>query len=567
MIVFEKVRYKNFLSSGNSFTEINLNDEKYNLIIGNNGSGKSSILDSISYVLYNKAYRKINLPQLVNSINQSDSLVEIEFTTGGKKYFVRRGQKPKVFEVYCDGKQLPQYASNRDCQRVFEEEILKFNHKTFCQIVVLSSTNFTPFLDLSAAQRREIVEEVLQLKLFTHMNVIAKENLKKEVNNLREIEYKIDLEESKKTNYEKLKNQAQENINDIIEYKQKSIDELNVLKNNLVVKLKEIKNEIEKNGYDNSIFVKFADEKRTFTNNLTSIIRNIGSLSDSLKRFDGISICNECGQDISKNHIEDHLKKTEDKIKVLKEKYREEKDKETDAISKFENYYEKKKKHDALLDTAQSIKNDYNNCVTKISEYEKEVETLKNKNTGFNEEELQEVSLKIDQFKNDLITVKENIFVLKQCVNMLKDDGIKSKIIKHYVPIINKSIEKYLNILEFHIGFTFDENFNEVIKSRYLDKFSYSSFSEGEKSRIDLALLFAWREIASLKNSVKTNILFMDEVLDSSIDNIGIDLLFELINTVEGNIFIISHRELFTDKISNYIKFEKIGHFSCIKED
>ena len=564
MIKFNWIRYKNFLSTGNQFTKIELNKSNTTLILGSNGSGKSTLLDALTFVLFNKPYRKINKPQLVNSQNEKDCLVEIEFEIGNTTWFVRRGIKPTIFEIHRNGNLLSQQADSKDDQRYLEETILKLNYKSFTQLVILGSSNFVPFMQLSAAHRREIIEDLLDIKIFSSMNVVVKDKVKTAADELRNLENKKTISEEKVRlqlefidNIEKTGKQQISSKKERLKTIKTQIDSCNLLLDELNLKIKEVQN---KSFESSSNEIKQLNmQKGNFTSQLLS-------LKKELEFFEKHDSCPTCGQTID-------LDFKDSKIQDLKTTAKE--------------TYTSSKKVDELILLAEEKENEYKKFQSELTNLTKDIEKVSSE-VKFNQQKgneiLKEIQELIQQIENksDLhqkvkelesetsalaneITQKQSKIRYYEFLNsLLKDGGVKTKIIKKYLPLMNQQINKYLRLMDFYINFNLDEEFNEVIKTPIHDKFSYASFSEGEKSRIDLALMFTWREIAKMKNSMNTNLLILDEIFDSSLDGFGTDDFLKIIKYVikDSNIFVISHKAEVHDKFESVIKFEKVKGFS-----
>ena len=564
MIKFNWIRYKNFLSTGNQFTKIDLNKTNTTLILGSNGSGKSTLLDALTFVLFNKPYRKINKPQLINSQNEKDCLVEIEFEIGNTTWFIRRGIKPTIFEIYRNGNILSQQADSKDDQRYLEETILKLNYKSFTQLVILGSSNFVPFMQLSAAHRREIIEDLLDIKIFSSMNIVVKDKVKTTADELRNLESKKTISEEKiRLQLEFIDNIEKTGKQQIAFKKEKlkaikiQIDSCNVLLDELNEKIKEVQNYSVDSASDE--IKKLNIQKGNFTSQLSH-------LKTELEFFENHDSCPTCGQTID-------LEFKDSKILNLQSTA-----KETFTYSK---------KIDELISLAEEKENQYRKIQIELSNLTKDIEKISSE-IKFNQQKgneiLKEMQELIQQIENkselhekikelkfetsklaDEINEKQSKVKYYEFLNsLLKDGGVKTKIIKKYLPLMNQQINKYLQLMDFYINFNLDEEFNEIVKTPIHDKFSYASFSEGEKMRIDLALLFTWREIAKMKNSMNTNLLIMDEIFDSSLDGFGTDDFLKIIRYVvkDANIFVISHKSDVMDKFENTIKFEKVKGFS-----
>ncbi len=566
MIIFTKVRYKNFLSTGNYFNEIVLDNSPSTLIMGKNGGGKSTFLDAICFGLFGKAFRNINKNQMINSINEKGTVVEIEFSIGSKDYMVRRGIKPNIFEIYLNGEFINQSADARDFQKKLEKTILKMNYKSFTQIVILGSSGFTPFMKLSSNNRRDVIEDILDIDIFSIMNTLLKERSSVLKTDMSQNDYDIKSLQSgiemKEEYIEKLKGSKQDRVESIRNNIQDCKNTICDLQLQIDTKMKEI----------DSISIGDICKLNSDLEERVDIFKKMKNNKDRLKKenkfFTENDHCNTCHQDIdeklSTEIISNNQKKISDldsafvdiqkMISSVNDSIKAEQDK-VDAVNKINT---------EILNLNQEI--GFQN--KSIEKYEKEIEFLKSKNDIINGEyeslnKMKEQLEESNQSKNELL---ERNQIYNICGMLLKDTGIKTRIIKQYLPIMNKLINGYLNDFDFFANFNLDENFSEVIKSRHRDEFSYDSFSEGEKQRIDLAILFTWREVARMKNSVNTNLLILDEVFDSSLDAEGTENFMKVMNSLEGkglNTFVISHKtDLLADKFDKQIKFEKIGNFS-----
>ena len=567
MIVFNKVRWKNLLSTGNTFTEIELDKYSTTLIVGSNGAGKSTILDALSFGLYGKPFRKVNKGQLVNSINGKGTLVEIEFTIGKKQYLVKRGIKPNTFEIIQDGVLIDQTSDVKEYQEYFERHILKLNHKSFSQIVVLGSASFTPFMQLSAAHRREIVEDLLDIEIFSTMNSMLKEKIALNKSQTVDVDFNIRSSAEKIELYKKHIEELKQNNDDLIAQKNDQIAQLCTdidFANSAVVKVQHEVEQLQASIADQ-------DTVRKRREKLRDIARQVESRVDKIKQdakfFSSHDDCPTCRQGIEHDHKADIIEKGNAQLAEIesgKEKIQEELDRLDARLTEIAGVTSDiaAKNREASDDLIQI--RTWQRFITTI---EQEIASLQAKTTQIdaNADEIKQLKQQL----TELIAKKEELAKDKQVQDiaaaLLKDGGIKTKIIKQYIPIINKLINKYLALMDFFVNFEMNETFEETIKSRFRDEFSYDSFSEGEKSRIDLALLFTWRAIAKLRNSASTNLLIMDEVFDSSLDVQGADELIKIIQSIVGdsNIFVISHRtDQMLDKFEHVIRFEKVKNFS-----
>ena len=567
-IKFEKIRWMNFLSTGNAFTEINLSEHKTRLIVGDNGSGKSTILDALTFCLYNKPFRKVNKPQLINSINKKNCLVELELETGGNKYKIIRGIKPNVFEIYKNGELLSQDAANKDYQEVLEKNILKLNYKSFCQVVIVGSASFVPFMQLNTASRREVIEDILDIKIFSSMSSLVKDEISSLKTKLSENSGKRSLKEESIRMFKETQKKLQRNTEELI--------------NNYKEKIEKTKGKIEDTQKEVDVLIEHVSEfedvkkqNRDLTDKVNEIQKieygikqKIGKLKKDIEFYENSEDCPTCKQAIDEDFKKDTKDKQTSKIaeyeeglQALSEKSR----KVNERVEKITSILEKiSNKNMELSGKNREIKM-YNDNITDIT---REIEKLnKERKDDQDQNELLKLEKEFEKLKEEYVVLKEEADILEVAVSLLKDGGIKAKIVKQYVPIMNSLINKYLQAMDFFVSFELDEGFSEKILSRHRDAFSYDSFSEGEKFRIDLALLFTWRKIAKLKNSVSTNILIMDEVFDSSLDSGGTDDFMKLINETDdmSNIVIISHKgDQLYDSFDNVIKFEKVKGFSKV---
>jgi DNA repair exonuclease SbcCD ATPase subunit len=568
MITFQKIKWKNFLSTGNQFTEVDFEQSPTNLIIGTNGAGKSTILDALTFVLFNKPYRKINKPQLVNTTNERECLVEIEFEINTRQYIVRRGIKPNVFDIVVNGNQLHREADDRSMQRILEENILKLNYKSFTQIVILGSSTFVPFMQLTSSNRREVIEDLLDIRIFSAMNNIIKETLKEKKNQVKSLDLKRETLKDKmkmqKNFIEELENRGKANI----ETNRKKVDKL-LKEVDVYIEENEKTEEVVKGKTEEQEAVTGATKKLSKLNNLKGKISNkVATITKEHKFFTENTVCPTCTQEIEEEFRLNRITDAQDKAKELKEGY----DELANAI-KFEQ--ERERQFTALSQEITKLTHDISQNNTRISinqrqirECEHEIQTITSnlQNRNSEHEKLEEFKDSLQRTIEELADKKQEIVYNDFAYSLLKDDGVKTKIIKKYLPFINQQVNRYLQMMEFFINFQLNEEFNESVKSPIHEDFSYSSFSEGEKMRIDLALLFTWREVARVKNSANTNLLIMDEVFDSSLDGFGTDEFLKIIRYVikDANIFVISHKTDMQDKFERTVKFDKMKGFSRI---
>ena len=566
MIIFQKVRWRNFLSTGNIWTEINLNDTSNTLIIGSNGAGKSTILDALTFSLFGKPFRKINKPQLVNSVNQKGCVTEIEFLSNNKKYKVVRGIKPTIFEIYCNDVCLNQDSASKDYQEHLEKFILKMNYKSFTQIVILGSASFTPFMQLSPADRRIVIEDLLDIQIFSVMSNIVK--LKFQTN-------KEAIEHNRIENLgkEEKKIFVEKTIKSLRQNNEEKIRKLKVQENEYKSNINTIEVEIEKLNQDKEELLSSTKPYETLKKKFAKLIKLKAQISSNqqlhqskIDFFKDNNNCPTCKQSIAQD-----FKQSE--IKVLSTKLQEFDDGLSKLTKQIDDIIAEIDKIDKLLKQVNELSNDIKVKEYKLSSMRQAL--LEIERSSINTDKVlldsqSEYNIILTEI-SELVSKKEELLNEKMyidtAVQLLKDGGIKTKIIKQYLPIINKLINKYLLQMGFFVNFNINESFEETIKSRYCDEFSYQNFSEGEKMRIDLALLFTWRAIAKMKNSVNTNLLILDEIFDGSLDSNGTDeflkIMWNMIN--DSNVFVISHKQdQLVDKFKNVIKFQKTKNFSMM---
>lgn len=564
-IHFKKIRYKNILSTGNVFTEIRLDKNTTTLISGTNGSGKSTLLDAIVFALYGKPFRKINKPQLINSINQKDLQVEIEFEVGSNEYMVRRGIKPNIFEIYKNGSLVDQESATRDYQAYLEQNVLGINYKSFNQIVVLGSATYVPFMELPAHSRREIIEDLLDIQVFSTMNLLLKDKVSQNKSAITDNSYQIDLLNSKiesaVEHNESIRKIKETEVNKIREKMKEHLEKIEVEKSEIERVEKEIQDLIHTIADKASVKKKLerARELRSeLETNLKSHVKEVAFYHD----HDQCPTCKQgIDHDFKDNIIEEKTaKKTEleNGIKAIIEKMGEYETR-VEEISKVEDEIQLKNitigEHRAQIKMSKNALISYKEELTNAEREVEEVDTSK----------LEEYNRTLKEYQKEQSALFDERETLNVVSTMLKDGGIKTRIIRQYVPVMNKLINKYLSAFDLFVDFHLDENFNEVIKSRFRDSFSYASFSEGEKLRITLSIMLAWRSVAKLRNSVSTNLLLLDETLDGALDGIGIESLIDTLHNLNNNdnIFVISHRgDQFGEKFESHLKFEKVKNFS-----
>jgi DNA repair exonuclease SbcCD ATPase subunit len=567
MITFKKVKWKNLLSTGNQFTEIDLVSAKTNLIIGANGHGKSTILDAMTFVLFGKAFRNINKPTLVNSVNGKDCVVEIDFNTNGKEYRIIRGIKPNVFEIWVDGTMINQDSASRDYQEYLEKFILKMNYKAFTQIVILGSASFVPFMQLSPADRRAIIEGLLDIQIFSVMNVLMKQRFVENKQALEKNRIELSSKKDRKSFIEKTLSGLKKNSKDRLDELEEQLADLNKQKRNLLLEVEKLVEErkalqADVNDLDN-IKKQFHDAIKLYTQADTEAKR-LDTEKDMLKATDECPTCKQHIEESFKSRRVLHLANEIGKLCIHATTLEGSSNRLLESINEKEKKVKRIQSITADISAKKqtmmhlvSIINDTDDAIEKINTADKLVQDA--------EQDLETVDSEIHVLQCIQSDWLEDRKYIETALALLKDGGIKTKIIKQYIPIINKLVNKYLAQMGFFVNFNIDENFNEVIKSRYRDEFSYANFSEGEKTRIDLALMFTWRTIAKIKNSVNTNLLILDEILDGSLDANGTDEFLKIIQTLtdDTNTFIISHKtDAIADKFDKTYRFEKIKNFS-----
>ena len=566
MILFEKIRWKNFLSTGNHETEINFQNHSTNLIIGTNGAGKSTLLDALTFSLFGKPFRKINKPQLPNSINEKDCRVEVEFSVNSTSWKIVRGIKPNVFEIERDGNILNQDAAALDQQKWLEQNVLKMNYKSFTQIVILGSSTFVPFMQLSAANRRDVIEDLLDIRIFSSMNSVIKEKIRLVKEELKVLELKkeslTDKVQMQQNFIDDIENRSKENIQE----KEQGIEKILIEENNLMNKNEELNVEVQELQSKLEKYSGASKKLRELGNLKGKISNKVSTITKEHKFFTENTVCPTCTQSIEEDFRINKIEDAQNKAKELQSGYLKLEEAIKNEEEREHQFSTLSKEITSLTHGISQNNIKISGCQRQIRNLESEIQRvadqLANRNTEYE---------KLETFKNNLRETYDDLASRRDTINyydfsysLLKDGGVKTKIIKKYLPLINQQVNRYLQLMDFYINFTLDEEFNETVQSPIHEDFSYSSFSEGEKMRIDLALLFTWREVARMKNSVNTNLLIMDEVFDSSLDGVGTEDFLKIIRFIikDANIFVISHKESLHDKFADVIRFEKHKGFS-----
>jgi len=566
MILFKKIRWKNFLSTGNQFSEIDFTENTTNLIIGTNGAGKSTVLDALTFSLFGKPFRKINKPQLINSVNEKDCKVEVEFSISGTDWKIIRGIKPAVFEIWRDDSLLDQEAASLDQQKWFEQNVLKMNYKSFTQIVILGSSTFVPFMQLSAANRREVIEDLLDIRIFSTMNSVIKEKIRSVKEDIKIFELKkesLNEKVSMQENFiEELENRGKQNIEEKESIIQKLLDE----ENGYILSNEDLNSKVETSQEQLEKFIGATEKLRKLGNLKGKISNKVSTITKEHKFFTENTVCPTCTQSIEEVFRINRITDAQNKAKELQSGYKELEEAIKEEEERERQFTNLSKEITSLTHGISQNNTRISGCHRQIRNLESEIQRITDQLANRNIEHE-----KLESFKENLKTTYDELASRRDTINyydfsysLLKDGGVKTKIIKKYLPLINQQVNRYLQMMDFYINFTLDEEFNETVQSPIHEDFSYSSFSEGEKMRIDLALLFTWREVARMKNSVNTNLLIMDEVFDSSLDGFGTEEFLKIIKYVikDANVFVISHKESLHDKFENVIKFEKVKGFS-----
>tara|TARA_A200000113_G_scaffold207598_1_gene205302 strand:+ start:388 stop:2103 length:1716 start_codon:yes stop_codon:yes gene_type:complete len=570
MIVFQKIRWKNFLSTGNNFNDIDFRKSPTTLIVGSNGAGKSTILDALTFVLYNKPFRKVNKSQLVNSVNEKDCIVEIEFDINDRSYKVIRGIKPNVFEIHCNGELWNQDASALDQQKHLEDNILKLNYKSFTQTVILGSATFVPFMQLSSSHRRDIVEDLLDIKIFSGMGKILADRMRQIKQDIRDLSLQKDLVEEKISMQKNFIKDLDERGKVNIENKKSKIEALSKDIDNLMGDNRTL-NENIRDVYQPQLQELSDPTKslRRMNGVKAKLEQKIQNITKEHKFFKDNSVCPTCGQDIEEQFRVNKVGEIEDQVQEINTAYK--------ALKKTISEEQDREKEFAQLSKLISDKtHDISTNNTKISEYQKQTRSLESEiqeiasqiaNRNSERDALKKLEKELKSVEKNKSEQTESVSYLDFAHSLMKDNGVKSKIIKRYLPVMNKQINMYLQQMDFYINFTLDEEFKENVKSPIHENFSYDSFSEGEKMRIDLALLFTWRDIAKMKNSSSTNLLILDEIFDSSLDGTGTDEFTKIVRYAikDANVFVISHNtQDLQDRFDSMITFSKINGFSKV---
>ena len=568
MITFQKIRWKNFLSTGDQFSEIDFQKNATNLIVGTNVTGKSTVLDALTFSLFNKPFRKINKSQLVNATNEKATQVEVEFDINGRQYLVRRCMKPNLFEIEVDGQKMHKQADDRAMQKILEENILKVNYKSFTQIVILGSSAFVPFMQLSGSNRREVIEDLLDIRIFSAMNLIIKEKIRKQKDEIRVLDLsreniKDKLEMQKKF-IEELENRGKANI----QGKQDKISTLLEEQDEYASNNSKLENDVEDLIKEQEKVTGANKKLKTLNKYKGQLSQKVATITKEHKFFSENVTCPTCTQNIEESFRLNRINDAQTKAKELQTGYQE-LEKAIKNEEEREHLFTKLSKEITKLNNGISQNNTrISGCQRQVRDLESEIQKLTTQlaNRNTEDEKLKEFNQSLQNIFKELADKKTDIMYHDFAYSLLKDDGVKTKIIKKYLPLINQQVNRYLQMMDFYINFKLDEEFSETIESPIHENFSYSSFSEGEKMRIDLALLFTWREVARVKNSVNTNLLIMDEVFDSSLDGMGTDEFLKIIRFVikDANVFVISHKADLHDKFNSVIRFEKVKGFSRV---
>ena len=566
MILFEKIRWKNFLSTGNQFTEVDFLKHSTNLIIGTNGAGKSTILDALTFSLFGKSFRKINKPQLINSVNDKDCVVEVEFSIGGVSWKIERGIKPAIFKVWRDDNLLDQAAAAADQQKWLEQNVLKMNYKSFTQIVILGSSTFVPFMQLTSTNRRDVIEDLLDIRIFSSMNSVIKDKIRLVREDIKVLELKKESLSDKVTMQENFIEELESRGKENVKQKENKIQELLVEENNLMNGNAVIEEDVFKLNKEVECVTGATSKLRKLGDLKGKISNKVSTITKEHKFFTENTVCPTCDQQIEETFRINRINDAQNKAKELQSGYKELEEAIKEEEERERQFIILSKEITSLTHAISQNNTKIAGCQRQVRDLESEIQRITDNLANRNTE-----NEKLATFKDNLKTTYEELSQRKETVNyydfsysLLKDGGVKTKIIKKYLPLINQQVNKYLQLMDFYINFSLDEEFSETVQSPIHEDFSYASFSEGEKMRIDLALLFTWREVARMKNSVNTNLLIMDEVFDSSLDGFGTEEFLKIIRFVikDANVFVISHKESLHDKFADVIRFEKVKGFS-----
>ena len=570
MILFEKIRWKNFLSTGNQYSEISFTEDSTTLIIGTNGTGKSTVLDALTFSLFGRPFRKINKPQLINTVNEKDCKVEVEFSIGSTDWRVVRGIKPNIFEIWKDDNVLDQFSNVVDQQKWLEQNVLKMNYKSFTQIVILGSSTFVPFMQLPAAHRREVIEDLLDIKIFSSMSMLIKEKIRQRKEEVKVLSLKKESLTEKvamqKDFIEELENRSNQNINK----HQEKITNLLQESDRYLIENQTTEKEVDILTKDQEKVTGATEKLRTLGGLKGKISNKVSTITKEHKFFTDNVTCPTCTQPIEEEFRINKISDAQNKAKELQSGYKELEEAIKNEEEREHQFTVVSKEITKLTHGISKNNTKISGCQRQIRDLESEIQKLTDQLANRNTEHD-----KLTTFQDNLTTTYDDLSSKKDTINyydfsysLLRDGGVKSKIIKKYLPLINQQVNRYLQMMDFYINFTLDEEFNETVQSPIHEDFSYASFSEGEKMRIDLALLFTWREVARMKNSVNTNLLIMDEVFESSLDGMGTDEFLKIIKyvIVDANIFVISHKTGMEDRFDSVVRFEKIKGFSRITE-
>ena len=568
MIIFKKISWKNFLSTGNHPIEVKLDEESTTLIIGANGAGKSTILDALTFVLYGKSFRKISKSQLINTTNEKNCQVNIEFSVNSTDWKIVRGIKPNIFTITKDGKELDQSSNVNDQQKWLEQNVLKMNYKSFTQIVILGSSTFVPFMQLNGSSRREVVEDLLDIKIFSSMNTLIKDKIRLVREEVKTFELKKESLKDKAQMQESFIKELEEQGKNNIKEKNDKITTLMSEADNYVVVNEQLENDVSDLTKEQESVTGAQDKLKKLNNLRGKITQKVATITKEHKFFTDNRVCPTCTQSIEEEFRVNRIDEAQSKAKELQSGYKELEEaikKEQERELQFTNL---SKEITKLTHGISKNNTRISGCQRQIRDLEQEIQKLTNQlaNRNTEHEKLEEFRTNLQKTYENLAEKKEKITYFDFTYSLLKDGGVKSMIIKKYLPLINQQVNKYLQMMDFYINFKLDEQFNETIESPIHEDFSYASFSEGEKMRIDLALLFTWREVARFKNSVNTNLLIMDEVFDSSLDGFGTEEFLKIIKYViqDANIFVISHKSGMDERFEHVIKFDKIKGFSSM---